>query len=152
MILIILSLTWIFFSALEGKRDASFYHANMTSSNPVKENIHWVFSVTRGIVWSLIIIITLYEYPNQITFSDLWDLLPSLPILSTVFAVSLTLIFSFVHNGMYYFTRNRIDSNIYPKGFWDASVSSTATIELSAKTRTIMAVIGGLGVITTLLM
>lgn len=152
MILIILFIIWILFGCLEGRRDASFYHANMKTSDPVKENLHWLFTMTRGIVLGLITWITLYAYPNQITLSDLWNLLPSLPLPSTMFAISLMFIFSFVHNGVYYFTRNRLDSNVYPKGFWDDSKSSTARFEISAKTRTILAIIGVVGIVITLIM
>lgn len=151
MIFLILYITWTFFACLEGKRDASFFHSNMKTPDPVKENIHWVFSVTRGIVWSLIILITLYEYPNQITLSDLWDLFPSLPIVSTVFAGSLTLIFSFFHNGTYYLIRNRLDSNVYPKGFFDSSTTSTSFFEFGFKSRTIMALIAFVGIVITLI-
>ena len=137
ILLLLLFVVSIFFFMLEAKRDASYYHNSMTSSNPVKENLHWVFFATRTIVLGLIGGICLYNYSALKT---------------CIFMASLCLVFSFVHNGVYYATRHQLDNNVYPKGFWDDSTSSTATIELNAKTRTIMAVIGIVGVVITILM
>lgn len=147
MIIILLSLLAIFFYFLEGKRDASFYSVNVNSPTPVKENLHWLFFSTRFIVLWLMFVVTTYAYPNQLRLSDLWNLLPRIPIKSSIFLISLALIFSFVHNGVYYETRHKLDKNIYPKGFRDDSTSSTATIEMNFKMRTTLAVIGVLGVI-----
>jgi len=67
-----------------------------------------------------------------------------------VFAISLALLFSFFHNGVYFMTRNKLDSKIYPKGFWDDSTSSTAKLDLNVKSRIILAVIGCIGIIAAI--
>ena len=142
--LLLLFILAILFFYFEGKRDGSFYHANMKTHDPVKENLHWLFFSTRAIVLWLMFAITMYAYPNQFRLFHI-------PIKSSLFFISLCLIFSFVHNSVYYATRHKLDSNVYPKGFKDDSTSSTATIEMNFKTRTIMAVIGVLGVITSII-
>lgn len=136
IIKLVLFCVWIGFSILEGLRDGNFYHANLTSINSVKHNLHWIFVCTRTIVFGLIGWICLEHFS---IFS------------SIIFIVSLALIFSFVHNGIYYVTRNRLNKNMYPKGFLANSNSSTAKIELNSITRTVMAVIGLIGVVISFL-
>lgn len=146
MIFAFLFILWVLFSLSDGKRDGYYYHANNTSNNPAKENLHWLFSIIRLIFFTLIVIVSSYAYPNQITFYDLWKYLPSLPIQSTLFAIALCLSFSFLHNGIYYVTRNNLDSKVYPKRFFDNSTTSTSILEFDVNTRTIMFVIAFLGV------
>ena len=130
--LIIYFFVWNFFAYLEGTRDGSFYHANMTSSNPVKENLHWLFTLTRSIVLGLIGVLIYMEYSTLITI---------------IYLTYLILTFSCIHNGFYFLTRHKLDNNIYPKGFFDDSTSSTATININADMRLTMFVVGLIGVI-----
>lgn len=60
---------------------------------------------------------------------------------------SCVLIFPFFHDGMYYRTRNKISSNIYPKGWWDTSYTTGAMISFNTFERTIFAVVGLLTII-----
>lgn len=55
-----------------------------------------------------------------------------------VVIAAFVLSFSFWHNGCYYLGRNGIQSNVYPKGFWDESASSTALLELSLVQRSLL--------------
>lgn len=52
------------------------------------------------------------------------------------------LMFPFLHDGMYYRTRNKINSNIYPRGWWDTSYTTGAIISFNAFERTAFAIIG----------
>lgn len=137
MILFILFVIWILFSYLEGKRDASFFHANVSSPNPVAENLHWLFTFTRTIVLGLITWIIFSKYSISVTI---------------IYAFSLSMIFSWIHNGVYYHIRHKLDSNSYPKGFYDTSTTSTSIIELDYSIRTLLALIGVMGIILTLFM
>lgn len=130
---IILTICWIISALVEGKRDANFYHNKMTSTNPDKQNIHWLFTVERFIIWALIIkIYSLHE-----------------SILSTgIFSLSLVLIFSFFHNGMYYKIRHKLDNNVYSKGWWSSSTTSEAFIELDLRARIFLVVVGFWGIVT----
>jgi hypothetical protein len=52
------------------------------------------------------------------------------------------LMFPFLHDGMYYKTRNKINSNTYPKGWWDTSYTTGALISFNAFERLAFAIIG----------
>lgn len=131
---IILILAWVNIALAEGMRDGFYYHARMTSTNCDKHNIHWLFTFERAIALGLIC----------------WIHAISHSLLNTgVFAFSLILIFSFLHNGRYYMTRNFLDKNVYPKGWWDSSTTSESFLEFSAVARTFMAIVGVMGVVAS---
>lgn len=133
---IILIVCWIVSCLAEGKRDAFFYHNRNSSTNPDHHNIHWIFSVERFIIWALIT--ALYSHHN-FYFS------------TGVFSLGIILVFSFLHNGMYYATRNNLDKNVYPKRWWDTSTTSESLMEFNVVQRVFMAVTGTLGIITSIL-
>jgi hypothetical protein len=56
------------------------------------------------------------------------------------------LFFPLMHNGFYYYFRNKIDQT-YPDGFWDFTKGSSANINFKPWHRIILAVIGLLGLI-----
>lgn len=131
---IILTVCWIISALVEGARDSHFFHNRNTSTNPDKQNIHWLFTVERFIVWLLII--KIYSFHSSILNTG-------------IFGFSLILIFSFFHNGVYYKIRHQLDNNVYPKGWWDSSVTSESALELNAVSRTFLAVTGFIGLIAT---
>lgn len=135
MIKIILLTTWIVYALLEGKRDGYYYCYRNTSNQLKGENIHWIYFTDRFILMSLITWVHSWEYP----------------ILNTgIFALSLILLFSFFHNGKYYRTRKKLShGEIYPKGWWDMSISSEALLNLTPVSRTWLAVTGLIGIIAT---
>lgn len=135
IIKIILLLSWVAIALLEGSRDAFFYNARMNLTKPDGHNIHWVFAFERGIVLGLLC----------------WLHALSYSMLNTgVFAFSLILIFSFWHNGIYCMIRNRLDKNVYPKGWFDSSATSESFLEFSAVSRTFMAMVGAMGIVASL--
>lgn len=136
---IILLICWIFYSIINGYKDALMYHNRNTSSNPDKKNIHWIYLTER-------IMILLLMYYFLIPSDTCWH------INSKVFVVSLGLLFSFFHNGMYGKTRNALDENIYPKGWWSSSSdTSQANMEFGLTARIFMAITGIIGIIATLI-
>lgn len=135
IIKLILLFLWIIACATEGKRDAHYYHTKMYSRMPDKQNIHWVFTLERGVILGLIC------WVNSMIFTTLN---------SIVFTFSLALIFSFLHNGMYFTARNKLEKNTYPKKWFSNSNTSTSRIELTVVPRTVMFVIGIIGIIASL--
>lgn len=134
MIELFLLQTWILVCLLEGKRDAFFYHNRKYSIKPDNKNIHWLFSVQRFIILSLIF--CMYYILNS--------------ALSTgVFIFSLILIFSWIHNGVYYFTRHKLDNSVYPKGWFDTSTTSEAKLEFNFISRTFMFITGIIGIVAS---
>lgn len=127
---IILAL-WIIEALSFGKQDAFLYHNRMHSSNPDKENIHYLFSIDR------FVILALGTWVHWLYHS--W--------LSTgVFSLSLLFLFSYFHNGNYYRVRNLLDNKVYPKGWFDTSTTSEATFEFNVVSRTFLAITGAIGI------
>lgn len=124
-------LCWISYAILDGYRDANMYHNRMTSINPSPKNIHWVYFLQRLILGGII------YFGHFLIFSMLN---------SFIFCSGLILIFSYFHNGMYYLMRHELDNNLYPKGWDSDSISSEATLEFSYKIRTVLLLIGCLGI------
>lgn len=130
----ILLFCWIIYCLTQATRDANFYHYKNLSPNPDKSNLHWLFSVERFIILSLIFII--YYHVHSV-------------INTTLFISGLVLIFSFFHNGKYYTERNRLDSSIYKERFWADSLTSTAKLEFNVHTRIILFAIGIVSIMTS---
>lgn len=136
MMQILLLITWVIFSCLEGSRDARYFHNQVSATKPVKENSHYIFFLERTIVFAL---------TTYIVFLDT-------NILTTFFFSSgLILVFSFFHNGVYYTQRNKLNPLIYPKKFWDSSTTSQASIELNVKARVALFAIAVMSIIVSFL-
>lgn len=127
--ILILTLVWILCSIIE-----AFIQGHYYDSIPVETkkhiNLHPFFVFTR----SCLLGIMFYE----VLMISHW-------VFSGLFIIIQMLIFSFFHNGTYYKTRNWLNSQIYPKGFWDSSETSRAVIELGLGMRITMAAIGFIG-------
>lgn len=130
----ILLLGWILCSCLEGCRDAFFYFYKMYSTKSDKHNMHWLFTLERAIILSAAC------YINSLYFTTLNTI---------VFTTSLIFMFSFFHNGTYYSVRHWLDKMLYPKRWFDSSTTSTSRIELGVIPRTVMMIIGAIGVMAS---
>lgn len=114
MIYIIL---WIIFSIFEGIREG--YYFNSIPASPKRYNIHTLFTAQRLTVLAFII------------------------IQDPIAALVCVCMFPFIHDGFYYDTRNKLNPNIYTKGFWDApSKTSTARFDFSLGTRLFFYILG----------
>lgn len=125
---------WILYALMDGKREAHFFNLKNKSYTTDKEDIHWVFTLQRFMVFVLIAYV---HYESSLLSTGL-------------FIAGLALIFSFFHNGFYYVTRHKLDSLIYKEGWKSNSNSSTAIIELGWKERFIFFIIGISSIITSL--
>lgn len=111
-------LCWIYYSYLEGRREAFYYDA-LTSSRARHPNLHLLFALQRMVVLVFCLSITDYMYATGLVF-----------------------IFPFFHDGVYYVERNKLNPNIYLKGFWDDSTTSTAFFEIGIALRVLMLIFG----------
>ena len=139
MIYIFTYLFWAGFSCLEGFREALFFYVNISSATPINKNLHPMFSTQRGFV--LLIIFSSFQEISllisgifQLTLSEgfmliLWPLL---------FVLSCCLLFPILHDGVYYYTRNKLDAKVYPKKFWDQTTTSNAKMNFNSINRIIM--------------
>lgn len=134
IIKIVLLLSWVVVVFLEGKRDGFFFHNRNFATKPDGENIHWVFTIERAVVLGLIG--SVHAFSNS-------------ALDTSVFVFSLILIFSWIHNGKYYKTRNKLDKNVYPKGWFDSSTTSESFLEFNVVSRTFMAIAGLVGLVAS---
>lgn len=133
MIVIITAfLLWCVYCVLEGRREAYYYNSlwkGLSSIYIIPANLHPLFTIQRSIILGVICLINF----------DWW-------------LISLPLVFSFFHNGMYYLTRHELNYRIYPKGWWDMSTTSTAfTTKLFTPVIRTTLFIVGIGVLVTYL-
>jgi hypothetical protein len=105
------------YASIEGVREAYYYHVAVAQG--FKKNIHWLYLFQRTLFSVLLF--------SQTNFFILAFFLLS---------------FSFLHNGFYYFTRNKLDAIIYKKRFIDSSTTSTAVMEFNFAERTILLIFG----------
>ena len=128
---------WIVYSLLEGYREAIFYYFAVSSSRKMIE-MHPTFTFQRVLVFGGFAILLLL-------MSCTW-------VVSLLSFIGYACVFSFLHDGFYYVTRNKLDNSIYPKKWWDFSTTSTAKSDkfLTSVNRTILVIIG-LGLIITTL-
>jgi len=105
------------YASIEGVREAYYYHVAVAKG--FKKNIHWLYLFQRTLFAILLF--------SQTNFFIL-----------LFFALS----FSFLHNGFYYLTRNKLDEIIYKKRFIDSSTTSTAVMEFNFAERTILLIFG----------
>ena len=128
MILLITNILWILYSILEGFREGFYWHYKNTSKSKDNFEIHPFFASQRGIILILIGVILYFNI-------GWWSILNVL---------GMALIFSFFHNGSYYYTRNKLDEKIYPLKWMDQSTTSTAKMTkiMTFRNRTIFMVFG----------
>lgn len=142
--LLITFFMWIIYCIIEGFREGYYWHYKNRGDDNNQYDIHKIFSVQRGLVLNtmgLLAFVTLYKITGLLVIMSLFK--------SVLFILSLMLIFSFIHNGMYYTTRNILDKNIYNLKWKDHSTTSTAkwTKFLTFRNRTIMFALGMIGVL-----
>ena len=121
MYILFIFIVWCLYAVLEGKREAEYFHYRLKAEDIlVKEGrfTHGVWTLQRFLVLLLILIFQIKEL-NIIYFDfSLFDLI--------CFILSLVLVFPFLHDGMYYTRRHKLNRLIYPKKWFDQSTTSTA--------------------------
>ena len=120
--MILITLIFIVYTCLDAITQAFYY-----DSNPDTKDIHGLFLAQRAIVVASLS----FNLPSDYSYTHIG-----------IFALALCLIYSFFHNGVYYFSRHTLNKNIYPKGFFSNSETSTAVMEFGIGFRTALAVIG----------
>ncbi len=126
---IYLFIGWLFFSYIEGVREAYYYHSASRDGDSDKYNIHYLYSIQR-----ILFLIGMCFY-----FS---------PIQAVVLTVSAILSFPLIHDGSFYSKRNDLNKELYLKRWKDDSKTSTAVVEIKYIRRVIYFIAGVLLFIT----
>jgi len=130
MILLTLLLTnilWITYSLTEGVREGFYWHYENKSKRVCEFNVNRIFNLQRLLVLLL--------SGGFLTYT--------LGTHSLLCILGMILMFSFFHNGTYYYTRNKLNSSLYPKKWTDESDTfPTFSLLTSYKKRTIAMSIG----------
>lgn len=102
-------LLWLLFAAFSAIGEGFFEYVIRSSGIELKFNEHFPFTLLRILFWLLI-------------WRHVDELLP---------CVALGAMFPFIHDGVYYVTRNRLQPGLYKNGFWDYSITSGAVFDLA---------------------
>jgi ABC-type antimicrobial peptide transport system permease subunit len=119
---------FLLYFVFEGIRESWHYHESSKTSG-IKSDLHPLFTVQR---------FCLFCVAGVLGFNLL-------------LLISYVFVFSFIHDGAYYWHRNQLNPAIYPKKFFDSSTTSTAFFEFSFTWRLILFIIGISIFITTLI-
>ena len=122
--LIILELQLCFYACISGWKDAILW--SRKGSDAYDWNEHYIFVIERACVGSIVFTIPLLK---DFTFVD-----------SSVIICVFIVCFSFIHNGFYYWQRNKIDVNEYH--WFSNSKTSSAWYNANSTLRTIAFVVG----------
>jgi hypothetical protein len=133
-----LLLIWIVYSGLEGIREAIFYYYASSSRRKKIIEMHPMFAAQRGLIFA--------------TFSALLWVAGYGWLVAVISFFGYAGIFSFIHDGAFFTTYNKLDSTIYKKQWFDYSTTSTSVMDkfLTPVNRTILAVVGLALIITSL--
>lgn len=125
--LIIINLIWILYSMTEGVREGYFAHFDNLRRRKCGWDINKLFKFQR-----LIVLISL----TSIAF---W-IFGAISVL--YISVGLFFMFSFLHNGSYHCTRNKLDSENYKLGFKDGSTPKLFSTFRTWRERILLFLIG----------
>lgn len=125
--LIAINLLWILYSLTEGAREGFYWYYENKSKRICDFNVNPMFHLQRV----LVLILTGGFMVHTLGWYSLLTL------------ISMILMFSFFHNGCYYYTRNKLDKNKYEKGWNDESKSIPAlSILMTYNSRVVAMCIG----------
>ena len=125
--LISINLIWVLYSLTEGVREGYFAHFENLRRRKCSHDINKLFKMQRLIVLISLAAITLW----------IFDITSMLFVASGLF-----LMFSFLHNGSYHCTRNKLDTENYKLGFKDGETLRLFSTFRTWRERTIFFLIG----------
>ncbi len=103
--IVLMNLLWIAYSLTEGIREGFYWHYENKSKRVCDFDVNPMFHIQRV----LVLILTGGFMVHTLGWYSLLSL------------ASIMMMFGFFHNGSYYYTRNKLDKEIYQKGWKDES-------------------------------
>jgi len=122
MVAIYILIVWLLYYAIEGVQDAHTFHkaykANDFDNDVLGLDIH-VYKVLQRLclLSSTLMLMDILDYSYMITLSNILELSVIQPLIS---------------NGLYFYTRNKLDSKVYPDRFFTSKLKddSSALIDV----------------------
>jgi len=122
MVAIYILIVWLLYYAIEGVQDAHTFHkaykANDFDNDVLGLDIH-VYKVLQRLclLSSTLMLMAILDYSYMITLSNILELSVIQPLIS---------------NGLYFYTRNKLDSKVYPDRFFTSKLKddSSALIDV----------------------
>lgn len=115
-LLIIQTLFWFFLACFRGFFEALLWYSNTAANNILKKDYHpHILTERGGLFFSFII---------PFSFSNI----AHLPLV--LYAFHLFFCYPFFHNGMKYYTRNKLSPLVYPQG-WKSEPSQTSIAKMN---------------------
>lgn len=125
--LILTNIIWVGYSLTEGIREGFYWNYENKSKRVCDFDINPIFNLQRFLVLLIMAGFLIYTLGYFSLFS----------------LACMILMFPFFHNGSYYYTRNKLDNNFYPKRWTDESKTFPPFSALTTyKMRTIAMSIG----------
>lgn len=125
---------WQWYADLSGKVDGYLFDALTAKKDASFDNLHPLFTLIRAIIGCAVLKASIDLGGIIIGWDMIW--------LIAMLCLSYIGTFSYWHNGKYYVTRNKLNPNVYKKGWFDYSSTSRATFDLSYKERLSGLIIG----------
>jgi hypothetical protein len=125
----IANFVWILYSIVEGFRDGFFYHFKRNSRRGTLLEVSPLINIQRSLILLLIS----------------FFLSAKIGILVFIFAMSFILMFSFIYNGSYYYTRHKLNDKMYPMLWKDEELYRNSKLYsklMNYRHRTIIMTIG----------
>lgn len=123
LIPILIAAYWLIIAALFGIAEGYyFYHLNQAYDKRGRKHDHAFLTLIRALI-ALPLIICL--------FIQFWFVATTLMLLFMICA------FPYIHDGMYYATRNQLHKGTYPDG-WRTSTDGRAVFDIDYSTRVVM--------------
>ncbi len=122
MVLLLAILAVLVFYVTKSVAEGYYFHAKAKAKTQYEKYQHVVLTIIRIPVWVLFLLLTE----------------------NIILTAGLILIFPFIHDGLYYYTRNKLNPFVYTEGFWDDPnpKSSNAIMDFTLLQRTLLAVAG----------
>lgn len=125
--LLLINLFWMLYSLTEGVREGFYWHYENKCKRICDFDVNPMFHFQRLLV----------------IFVSGGFLFHTVGWYSVLSLLSMSLMFIFFHNGAYYYTRNKLDHNMYKNGWKDESATiPRLSILMKNKIRTLLMILG----------
>lgn len=125
-LIVLINILWFLYSLTEGVREGFYWYYENRCRRVCEFNVNRIFNSQRILVLLLFFIVLLYNFS----------------LYAFINTTCLALIFPYFHNSAYYYTRNKLDSNVHNKNWIGNLHINRFSIYIPYKTRIIAMLLG----------